>query len=467
MRGRRSAVLTAALTVLSVGALLCCGAAAADEPGAGLRAEETTAVYSAALGLSATSPIQSEPSAGVSITEPSAVASIQAESSAVLSAQAEAEKLTARSAPIGAKTGGESGEPKAHSEVSSTSDASLASGAVGELGSGMLEAMPDYAREAAEGIGSDGRGADSGLLVREAARLLSSMLAPVCTDISLLCGGVIIASLFRNVCREGSSRTAVSYAVTLGMAVPSAGIAVRIWSESAEAIENLTMYMRAVIPVMGSLYCAGGNVGAAAASSASLTAAVTLMEHSMGVCLLPVLRVCLGIAIVRCVGGGLCLDGVGSFIRGIFTTGMGLMTVLFGVMMGVQTKLALASDGTAARTVKFAVANMIPVIGGAAGEAMRAVVGSIGTVRTGAGAVAVIGILLTVLPAVIRLLVYRLVFGAAGVLAGVLGAEGEQKIASEMKEMLGYALAMVFFCGVLFIFSVTLMISSSVSITAQ
>ena len=467
MRGRRSAVLTAALTVLSVGALLCCGAAAADEPGAGLRAEETTAVYSAALGLSATSPIQSEPSAGVSITEPSAVASIQAESSAVLSAQAEAEKLTARSAPIGAKTGGESGEPKAHSEVSSTSDASLASGAVGELGSGMLEAMPDYAREAAEGIGSDGRGADSGLLVREAARLLSSMLAPVCTDISLLCGGVIIASLFRNVCREGSSRTAVSYAVTLGMAVPSAGIAVRIWSESAEAIENLTMYMRAVIPVMGSLYCAGGNVGAAAASSASLTAAVTLMEHAMGVCLLPVLRVCLGIAIVRCVGGGLCLDGVGSFIRGIFTTGMGLMTVLFGVMMGVQTKLALASDGTAARTVKFAVANMIPVIGGAAGEAMRAVVGSIGTVRTGAGAVAVIGILLTVLPAVIRLLVYRLVFGAAGVLAGVLGAEGEQKIASEMKEMLGYALAMVFFCGVLFIFSVTLMISSSVSITAQ
>ena len=52
MRGRRSAVLTAALTVLSVGALLCCGAAAADEPGAGLRATETTAVYSAASGLS-------------------------------------------------------------------------------------------------------------------------------------------------------------------------------------------------------------------------------------------------------------------------------------------------------------------------------------------------------------------------------------------------------------------------------
>lgn len=465
MRGRRGTVLAAALTVLSVGALLCCGASAADEPGAGLRAAETTAVYSAASGLSATSPIQIEPSAGVSITEPSAAASIQAESSAVLSAQAEAEKLTARSASTGAKTGGESEEPKAHSN--SKSDASLASGAVGELGSGMLEAMPDYAREAAEGIGSDGRGADSGLLVREAARLLSSMLAPVCTDISLLCGGVIIASLFRNVCRDGSSRTAVSYAVTLGMAVPSAGIAVRIWNESAEAIENLTMYMRAVIPVMGSLYCAGGNVGAAAASSASLTAAVTLMEHAMGVCLLPVLRICLGIAIVRCVGGGLCLDGVGSFIRGIFTTGMGLMTVLFGVMMGVQTKLALASDGTAARTVKFAVANMIPVIGGAAGEAMRAVVGSIGTVRTGAGVVAVIGILLTVLPAVIRLLVYRLVFGAAGVLAGVLGAEGEQKIASEMKEMLGYALAMVFFCGVLFIFSVTLMISSSVSITAQ
>ena len=38
-------------------------------------------------------------------------------------------------------------------------------------------------------------------------------------------------------------------------------------------------------------------------------------------------------------------------------------------------------------------------------------------------------------------------------LAGVLGAEGEQKIASEMKEMLGYALAMVFFLrGAVYIF---------------
>ncbi len=364
--------------------------------------------------------------------------------------------ITARGA-----AGGQSDKPSDIAAAAS-SDCGL-----GALGSGMLDAMPDYAREAAEGIGSDGSGADAGLLVREAARLLSSMTAPVCADLALLCGGAVIASFFRSVCREGSSSTAVSYAVTLGMAVPAAGIAVRVWSESAEAIENLTVYMRAVIPVMGALYSAGGNVGAAAASSASLTAAVTLMEQAMAMCLLPVLRVCLGIAVVRCVGGGLCLDGVGSFIRGIFTTGMGLVTVLFGVMMGVQTKLALASDGAAARTVKFAVANMIPVIGGAAGEAMRAVVGSIATVRTGAGAVAVIGILLTVLPAVVRLLLYRLVFGAAGVLAGVLGADGEQKIVSEMKEMLGYALAMVFFCGMLFIFSVTLMISSSTSIMAQ
>ena len=365
--------------------------------------------------------------------------------------------------------GGESltGEDKVAAEEGGSGRTTDIPGGIGSLGDGMLEAMPDYAREAANEIGSDGRDADAGFLVREAARLLVSGIAPVTADLALLCGGAVIASFFRNISRDGSSGTAVSYAITLGVAVPVVGIAVRLWDSTAEAIENLTMYMRAVIPVMGSLYSAGGNVGAAAASSASLTAAVTLMEQAMGVCLLPVLRVCLGIAIVRCLGGGICLDGVGSFIRGIFTTGMGLMTVLFGVMMGLQTKLALASDGAAARTVKFAVANMIPVIGGAAGEAMRAVVGSIATVRTGAGAVAVVGILLTVLPAVVRLLVYRAVFGAAGTLAGVLGAEGERTVISEMKEMMGYALAMVFFCGVLFIFSVTLMISSSLSITAQ
>lgn len=43
--------------------------------------------------------------------------------------------------------------------------------------------------------------------------------------------------------------------------------------------------------------------------------------------------------------------------------------------MGYQNKLAVAADNAAARTIKFAVSNQIPVVGSAAGEAMRAVVG--------------------------------------------------------------------------------------------
>ena len=327
------------------------------------------------------------------------------------------------------------------------------------------EYIPDMTSEESENALSY----DAGLLVRAAAKITLKAIGPVFSDFALICGTVLLASVVRKI-SEGITNSSLSsacgYASTLCIALPLINVVTRLWDSVSASLEQLTLFMNAILPVMGSLYAAGGNFTASVANNASMVVIFTAIENICTYCLYPVLRICFGISLLTCVGGGINLRGVSSFIRGVFTTGLSFLMVLFSLIMGYQNKLAVAADNAAARTIKFAVSNMIPVVGSVAGEAMRAVVGGIGTIRSAAGLLTVIAIILIVLPIIISLLLHRLTLRAASITAQILGCEKEQLFIDEMNGIMGFALAIVAACSILFIFCVTLLVKCSTAVSA-
>lgn len=334
-----------------------------------------------------------------------------------------------------------------------------------EIPADVLEYFPDdsYANGelSAENI-------DTPFLIRCAAKILLSTIGPVLSDLALLCGTVILASVVHRISDSISSESLSAscvYISAICVALPLIHTVMRLWDEAAAALDRLTLFMSALLPVMGSLYAAGGNYTAAAANNAAMTTVFTLIEAVCSYCLYPVLRICFGLSILTCVSSGINLNGISSFIRGVFTTGLSFLMVLFTLVMGYQNKLALSADNAASRTIKFAVSNLIPVVGGAAGEAMRAVVGGIGTVKSTAGFFSVIVIVLIVLPIILSLLMHRLALRIASVTAQILGCDKERGMIDEMYGMIGYALAIIAACSIMFIFSVTLLVKSSCAVT--
>lgn len=306
-----------------------------------------------------------------------------------------------------------------------------------------------------------------GFFVKVLAKFISASIVPVFSDFSLLAGIIILSSVARKICDTTSNAaiaTACEYVAVLCTACVMMKVVMNLWDAAGVSINNLNIFMTALLPIMASLYTLGGNVMTATVNNAFMATVFTLIENICAYGMYPVLQLCFGTSLLSCMGKGVDLRGIGAFIKGTFTTILGFMMTIFALIMAYQNQLALASDNAAARTVKFAISNLVPVVGSVMGEAMRAVIGSIGTIKSTVGTISVIVVLFIVLPTVISLLMYKLVLRMASLTAQILGCTSEQLMIDEMNGLIGYVLSLVTVCSVLFIFNITLMIKSAVAL---
>ncbi|MDD4773800.1 MAG: hypothetical protein PHZ09_09405 [Eubacteriales bacterium] len=304
---------------------------------------------------------------------------------------------------------------------------------------------------------------DPGLLVRAAASMLNTVFRPVLSVFASIIGFIIIMSVFAAL-RQNIMKTALSSAFdfvsTICMALLLYNVMSGLWDEAFAAMDQLNLFMNGMMPVMTSLYAAGGHITTAAASNAGMMALLTLFEAILHSALYPALRVVFGLALVGSVGG-INLGGITSLVRNTFTVALSFIMTLLTVVLAYQTKLSLSADNVAARTVKFAAGSFIPIVGGAVGEAVRVVMGGLSYIKTAVGFIAVLVIVLIVLPVILRLFLYKIILGISSGLAKIFGCEREGTFLVEMSGLLNITLALLSSSSVLFILNMTLFIKSA------
>ena len=123
------------------------------------------------------------------------------------------------------------------------------------------------------------------------------------------------------------------------------------------------------------------------------------------------------------------------------------MTVLVFVL-GAQTAIAGAADTAAARGAKLISSTVIPVVGGAVGDTLRTVAGSVSYVKSVVGVGGIVLIILLTLPPIISVLLTRTVFLLTSNLARMLGCGREGRLLDEMGNVYGTLLATVSVCSV-------------------
>jgi hypothetical protein len=77
------------------------------------------------------------------------------------------------------------------------------------------------------------------------------------------------------------------------------------------------------------------------------------------------------------------------------------------------------------------------------------------------GIIAVIVIVLTVLPSILHIFLYKLTLAVSSCVAKILGCDRESAFLAEMSGLLNLTLAILCSCSVLFILNVTLFIKSA------
>ena len=128
-----------------------------------------------------------------------------------------------------------------------------------------------------------------------------------------------------------------------------------------------------MIPVMGTLYALGGDLGRAAVSSELMLVFLGVCQYVSATVTPPLCVVCTSFSLMDALGVRLTLAPLCEQIKKWYASLLGLVMFLLTLAMSTQSVLAGRADTLGMRGIKYAVGNVVPVVGGAIAGTLSAV----------------------------------------------------------------------------------------------
>ena len=136
------------------------------------------------------------------------------------------------------------------------------------------------------------------------------------------------------------------------------------------------------------------------------------------------------------------------------------MTICVSFLLGAQTVLAKSADNLALRSAKFALSSFVPVAGSALAEVWSTVRAGAGFLRGAAGIGGMLALLSLLIPVVVPLVLYRLVFSLAHHAADALGVGELSAMYAGAAGVVELLTAFVLYAAMLFFVALVLFVSA-------
>lgn len=228
-------------------------------------------------------------------------------------------------------------------------------------------------------------------------------------------------------------------------------------------IRELGVLVNSFMPVMAAIYFAGGNAAVAVVSGSSMAIFLNMLHNFCSVILLPILKVVFGFSLVTALSPVCDMSGITKLLKNSFTKILSFLTVILSCVMTYQSSLASSADSLASRTVKFALGNMVPIVGGAVGDSVRTAAASLSMIKSCAGVLGVVLLALICLPPLAWCAVCRFELSFCAAAARLLGCKKECALIEEFSGTVGFAFALGACCTVFFLYTLTLFIGFSLA----
>ena len=290
---------------------------------------------------------------------------------------------------------------------------------------------------------------------------LDAMVGLLCTLIGLILLAAVLGRLREGL---GSSGEIPGFCLRLtlytAIVVQTAGTVetVRLF------YDRLTTLTGGMIPVMGALFALGGNMGRAAVNAELLMVFLTVCQYISTTVTPPVCAVCMSFSLMDALGVKLTLAPLGDRIKKWYASLLGLVMFLLSLALSTRSVLAGRGDTLGMRGVKYAVGNMIPMVGGAVAGTLSTVAAGVTALRGICGVSGIILVALLLLPTLVELLLTRALLNLSATVASMLSCDGEAKLLSEMASLHGYLAAAASICAVVFMSALTLLIHSGTAL---
>ncbi len=285
--------------------------------------------------------------------------------------------------------------------------------------------------------------------------VFGSRLSELLPTASLLLALLLLASLLNAISGTLSAGTgrAAELAVRLVSFATIIGIATSSLSRLQDYFSRLFGAVAAFLPLSGALYAMGGNLTAAASSTATLSVILSIVELVCTYTVIPLFCICLSLSLLSLFdgSGGQAGGTLAGMIKKNYLTVLSFVMMLLTASLGAQSILSAKADTAAMRGLKFAVSGFVPVTGGTVSSTLGTLSASVSLLRGSVGVIGIAVLLMLLLPTVVELALLKALFSVGGFLSGMLSLPGEQKLLNEVSGLYGLLEGVALLSAVVFI----------------
>lgn len=328
----------------------------------------------------------------------------------------------------------------------------------GALPDGVKDSLPDRLEN---DISENGESAVASLgaeyIASLAASALKAAFAYSVKPLAAVIGVLLLSALLNSAGAAAAGGEAVALSSAVSVTVTLFGAITPLFKLTSDTLSGIGLIMKGILPVMTGIYAMSGNITAASVNSTWLMLLLTFIETLTESLLMPLLCTCTGFIAVTTLSrftGAPDMSGVSGELKKALTFLLAAAGTVFTTVMAHQTALAKSADSVALRSLKFASGNMIPVIGGALGEAADGYLAGVSLIRSASGTLAAAAVISYVLPALLKLAVLRAGLSAVAAGAEIMGRGKEAAVVREAGEVLGIAVALICTASVLSVIAV-------------
>lgn len=266
---------------------------------------------------------------------------------------------------------------------------------------------------------------------------------------------IILAVIFglisnaQNTYTEGSiSETAFFgfYAVYLGVIIKGLSESVSL---AASVVSKQVVFMKSAVPVYAALMCSTGNISSASGMEAIFIFFIQLISSVLEKVALPLVFWISVLNMVNCITDRFSIKKLIEFSKQVIKWGVGLLMTFFIGILGLSGFTTSSVDGLGVKTLKFAVGNFVPIVGGMLTESIGTVMSSTIVLKSAIGTVGVITVILMCAMPLIKIMTLMFLYKLS---AGLIEPLCDKRITHMISEA-GNCMTIVF----LIILSVTIM----------
>lgn len=291
---------------------------------------------------------------------------------------------------------------------------------------------------------------------------------PSIKSTSVIIGIIFLGKVFRTF----SENLSFKETKALSSSVINAGIVITIISTDLISISVLeefcdliTGLMNGMVPFLTVIYASSGNVSTAAIQGGGVMMLVTLCQNLFANILMPAVRICLVLSTVHSIFPDVGIKPITTAVRNTATGIMVFTVTLFSFILSLQNSIAQSADSFGAKSIKFFIGNLVPIIGGAVSDSLSTVGGSLSALKSAGGAAAIVIIIVLLLPTLITLLVHRFTIFMCKTIAGITGSEREESLLADLGSISSIMLAFAAAISITFIYALTLFTNSVLAIS--